>query len=616
MIIHRSTARRAAGALMAGLLALGTLTVGAVTTHTPAQAANAKTLTIALTQEVDTLNPFRALYRSSTQIGRLMYDFLTAYDPLDGHPVPGLATKWTTSSDKLTWTYTIRKDAKWSDGKPVTAKDVAFTYNLIMKDPDIGDEANGSFVTNFSSVTATGDTTLVIKTKAPQATMLALDIPIVPQHTWKNVKISSLGKFGNDQDPVSGGPFLLTDYKEGQYVKFRANPTYWRGKAKIDTLVFQEYKNSDAAVQALRKGEVDMVNGLTTAQVNTLKKTKNVTVNEAHGKRFYELSMNPGAKNTAGKPVGNGNPALADVKVRQAIDTAIDKKTLVSRVLGGYGTVGTGYVPPVYPIYHWSPPASDQRTFSISKANKMLDDAGYQRGSGGIRQMPGGGKALKFRLTTHSDVADDHPVAQYVTGWLKQLGITVSEQVESDTKLNDDLKKGDYDMIAGGWTVNPDPDYVLALQVCSARPDAKGTAGSTDDFWCDKGYDKLYAKQLSTFDQTQRADDVKQMQQIFYQQVPSVVMYYPDELEAYRSDRFGDFVKMPGAQGQILNQDGFWGIYSATPASSSGSGGGSNGDSGGGNGTLIAVIVVVVVVLAAGGGFVAFRRRRTAAERE
>src|SRR5882757_9300423 len=121
---HPLTRRLIAGA--ATCLAVAGLTAGpALIAAPPAQAANDKTLTVALTQDVDSLNPFLAYFSSSTQIGRLMYDFLTAYDPKDDHPVGGLADKWTTSADKLTWTYHIRDNEKWSDGQPVTAQDAA-----------------------------------------------------------------------------------------------------------------------------------------------------------------------------------------------------------------------------------------------------------------------------------------------------------------------------------------------------------------------------------------------------------------------------------------------------------------------------------------------------------
>ncbi|NEE42839.1 ABC transporter substrate-binding protein, partial [Streptomyces sp. SID7982] len=178
----------------------------------------------------------------STSIHRLMYDYLTNYDPKDNKAIPGLATAWEPSADKLTWTYTIRSDSKWSDGQQATAEDAAWTFNKMMTDEGAA-TSNGSFVGNFEKVTAPSKDKLVIKLKEPQATMAALDVPIVPRHVWE--KVGDFSKFNNDKDfPVVGnGPFILTDYKVDSFVKLKANKDFWRGSPKFDELVFRYYKD-------------------------------------------------------------------------------------------------------------------------------------------------------------------------------------------------------------------------------------------------------------------------------------------------------------------------------------------------------------------------------------
>src|SRR6202012_5680271 len=169
-----------------------------------------------------------------------------------------------------------RRGAVGSDGVPITAHDVAFTYHLMMTNP-VAATANGNFVANFASVAAPTDTTVVITTKQRQDTMLALDIPIVPEHIWRGAK--DIGSYTNRPTPGqpvgSSGPFLLTDYREGQFVKLAANKHYWRGAPKIDELDFVHFDNTDAEVQALVKGDIDLVNGLSAAQFATLSHTRN-----------------------------------------------------------------------------------------------------------------------------------------------------------------------------------------------------------------------------------------------------------------------------------------------------------------------------------------------------
>ncbi|SCD52043.1 peptide/nickel transport system substrate-binding protein [Streptomyces sp. di188] len=154
-------------------------------------------LTVAVTQSVDSLSPFLTVRLLSTSIHRLTYEYLTDYDTEDNSVVPGFATGWESSPDKLTWTYTIRSDSAWSDGEQATAEDAAWTFNTLTTDPGAA-TANGGFVSNFETVTAPSLTRLVIKLKKPRATMTALDVPIVPRHVWE--KADDFAKSDNDKD--------------------------------------------------------------------------------------------------------------------------------------------------------------------------------------------------------------------------------------------------------------------------------------------------------------------------------------------------------------------------------------------------------------------------------
>ncbi len=579
----------------------------------PAGAAGESTLTIALTEDIDSLNPFQAQSAGAKQIERLMYDYLTAYDAKDEHPIGGLADHWSYSPDRLTWTYHIRTGEKWSDGQPVTAHDVAFTYNKVMHNPETWGKASGNFVTNFRSVTASDDHTLIITTKAPQATMLALDIPIVPAHIWKTVK--DVTKYSNDETPVVDGPFMLTDHVRGQFVKLQANKDYWRGAPKTKQLIFATYRDSDAAVAALRRGEVDMASGLSADQAGSLDAQNNVTVNRAPGNRVTELSFNSGAQTSTGVPIGNGNPALKDRRVRQALTYAINKNQLVTSAEGGAAHVGQGYIPARYTAYHWTPPAP--RAFDVKKAGRLLDAAGYRTRPNGKRYGKDG-KPLVLRFTGHLSTPGENIIGRQVAAWFGRLGIGLKVQLESDADLDQDTARGDFDLAMRNTVVDPDPDHALAIQTCAARPSTPPDGSvSTDQYWCNHDYDRAYAQQLAEFNPTTRAATVRRMQQIMYDDVPADVLFYPDTLEAYRNDLFGGFQKQPEPDGQILDQDGFWGIYSATPINSPQQRkindtptASSSSDNGGGHGVLIGIIVGIVVVLAIAAAFIIVLRRR------
>jgi peptide/nickel transport system substrate-binding protein len=564
------------------------------------------TLRVALVQQVDHLNPFTASFASSTMIGRMAYEFLTLPSAENATPTGGIAEKWAVAPDKLTWTFTIRQGMKWSDGQPVTAKDAAYTLNRIMTDEKAA-EANGDFVTNFDTVTAPDDRTLVIKTKQPQASMTAVDVPIVPEHVWS--KITDMADPKTDTPEVVGvgdGPFLITDYRPNEVVTLKANPDYWRGKAKIDQLQFVKFDNADAAVNALRNGEVDFVNRLTPAQFQSLQGQSGIATNKAAGRRYRDMLVNPGAMNVDRRPIGDGNPVLKDVRVRQAIARAIDQQTLVDKVVGGFGEPGTGLLPSVFADYHLAPDETGRGSFDLAAANQMLDQAGYPKGPDGVRSGPGG--RLELRLIGRSSEDFALRASDYVVSWLGSIGIKVNKQLVSDNEVDEKTSGGQYDLAFSGYATNPDPDYTLSKQTCGRLPSASGSSSSASNF-CDPEFDRLYSAQLTELDPAKRAGLVKQAEQRYNDQAPSVVLEYDNVLEAYRSDRFSAFTKQPMSNGPIMEQVGYWGFYGATPA------GGSSSGSGGNTGLWIGIGAAVVVVLVAGGVFAA-RRRKTAEDRE
>lgn len=572
----------------------------------PAQQPAGTTLRVAITQDIDSLNPFVAVYLSSTQVGRLMYEYLTQAGP-DNSVQPGLAESWKAGDDKLTWTFAIRQ-ARWSDGKPITAKDVAFTYNLIMTNPAAQD-ANSSAVANYASVTATDDRTLVIKTKQPQASMLNSEIPIVPEHVWA-AKVPEIGKYANtDALPAVGsGPFVLAGYQEGQSVTLRANDAFWQGRPKIDTLQFVKYANTDAAVQGLIKGDVDVVRDVTPAQFTSLKGNPTITLNEGRNRRFAELLLNWSHPNgTTGKAFGDGNPALRDVLVRRALAHAIDVGAIVERVKQGHSAPAFGIIPPVYPDWTFTPSPQQKRGFDLEKAKALLDEAGYKAGPDGKRAGPDG-KPLNLRLISSTDTSTNRQVADFMVGWFAAIGVGLTPSFVSSNQNDDAQVAGTFDIGFSGWSVNPDPDTMLAQQTCRFN----GTA-NTDSGYCNPAYDALYAQQQAELDKPKRQQLVQQMQSMLYDDVHAIITTNDKLLEAYRSDRFTGFQTQPKDGGVITGQTGYWGYYGATPVmavTAPGAAGASN------TGLIIGVVAGGIVVV----GLVVFLvmrgRRRTSDERE
>ena len=243
----------------------------------------------------------------------------------------------------------------------------------------------------------------------------------------------------------------------------------------------------------------------------------------------------------------------------------------------------------------------------------MLDAAGFKKGPNGMRTLPDG-KPLSLRVMGETNRPDDTQNAAFLSDYLKAVGIATTTSVVDQGKLADTETAGTFDLAFDSWTVNPDPDYVLSIQKCDARPSKPAGSFSGDDFICDQNYDALYAKQISEYDPAARASDVKQMEQDLYNDAYINVLYYSDVLEAYRSDVIGSWEKQPQPNGVYWGQDGYWAFWSAKPVAASAASASSSKSSS--NTGLIAGIVIVVVVVLAGGGLVLMRRRRTASAEE
>ena len=578
------------------------------------QPAQKLTFTVGIVNDVDSLNPFIGILAETYEVWAGMYDQLVGYSQKDFSPVPQLAESWQVSPDGLTWTYKLRQGVKWSDGQPLTARDAAYTFNRIMKG-SVEQTNYGNYVGNIKTVTATDDATLVMVTKSPSPLMLRLAVPILPEHVWKDISGKEVETFENEKNAVGSGPFILEERSTGQFVRLRANKSYWAGAPRIDELVYRVFNNADAQLQALKKGEIDFADGLDPAPFNSLKSTPGITAVAADYSGFDELAFNVGAALDTGEPIGDGHPALKDKRVRQAIARAVDRQALVDRVLGGYGTAAFGVIPSLYKDLHFAPGDGEAFDFDLGTANQLLDQAGYRDTNGDkVREMPNGGRPLRFRLFARQESAESQQSAQFMKGWLRDIGIAADVKVVEANRLTEIIGQGEFDMFEWGWVVEPDPNYQLSTFTCGSRSYKSGgsvLANLSDSFYCNPAYDKLYEQQSITIDPARRAQIVKDMQRMLYDDAPYVVTFYYDELQAYRSDRFAGFVPQPDPGGVLLFQYGTYSYRAIAPPSEAAATGG------GGGSALPLVLIGAVVVLGAVGALLVVRRRSvTRDERE
>ncbi|MCD0446853.1 ABC transporter substrate-binding protein [Glycomyces sp. A-F 0318] len=588
-----------------------TLSAGALAVAAPGAAAQedeVDTLLIATDQEVDTFNPFKRRFVITYNTSIMTYETLTRMGADDYEPEPGLATEWEESEDGLTWTFTIREGVEWSDGEPLTAQDVAYTYGLLIENQAIHDW-NIDFAGNLVGAEAPDDATFVLTLAEPApAEVLSREVFVVPEHIWSTYPDPSADD-ANQLPLVGSGPFQVTEYETGEFLRLEANERYWDGAPGFDEVVFDYYAETDAAVAALEAGEVDIVNGLNPAQIQALESQDHVTVNNAQGRRYVSLTLNHGTVTQDGTEFGNGHPALKDPVVRTALHTAIDKQALVDTVLDGNGDPATSLIPSIFEQWHWDG-GDDLVEFDIDAANRMLDEAGYARGEDGVRTMPDGGERLSFRFYHHADNTDYATIVDFLTEWWTELGIEIKAEPIEQGALNDRAYLGEFDIAFSGWGVGPNPTEQLGMHTCSVLPTlTDGSERSSENSYCNPEFDALHEQQKVESDPAARAELVKQQQQLLYTDTPVIWLYYQNVLEAYNHDKITDMRVQPADGGMITGQQGFaWSYFTAQPAAAE--------DEGGTPAWVWIAVAAAVVVAAAGAIVFVLQRRKTADERE
>jgi peptide/nickel transport system substrate-binding protein len=593
---RRFTVAVGAGIIVAVPLAAG-LSGGAA-----AQDDEQVTMTIGLQQDLDSPNVTAGYLVSAFELWNLQYATLTDKAADDFATIPGLAESWEASDDGLTYTYKLREGLKWSDGEPLTAEDVAYTVNRSRDEEWI----NHSATTVNLDAKAIDDRTVEITSSVPDPKLPTMDVYIVPKHIYEKYDADAVLTY-DALDGVGSGPYTLQDWKPGQSWTMVANPNYygWKnGGPQIDRLVFRVFDNGDAMAAALQRGEIDAAHNIPAESYKSLDADPNIVSVTGQQGGFSELAMNA---NAAG--IGDGHPALEDLDVRHASARAIDRKTLLDRVVLGYGDLGTTMSPSADPSWQPEVPADVALDFDPAAANALLDKAGYKDTDGdGIREMPDGGRDLTFRYAQRSESELEPALTEFITGWLEDIGIATTVEVYNDSQLTRLIGSGKYDLFAWGWTPFVDPDPMLSYFTCDQVTTGPRSSYYNDANWCDKKYDRMYEQQKVELDSAKRHQIVQDMLLRFYNEGSYVVLFKDADLQAYRTDRFDGWVRQPADIGPVLFSN-----TSPSYVNLSVTGEGSGGSS---NTALWIAVAAGAVVLLGVGGFFALRRRATQEERE
>ena len=318
-----------------------------------------------------------------------------------------LATEYSCSEDKLTWTVKIRDDVKFTDGEPLTAQDVAFTYNTCRDESTVND---------FTMLKeAVDDTTVEFHMNEPYSIWpytMAI-VGIVPEHAYSET-------YG--QNPIGSGRYIMKQWDKGQQVIFEANPDYYGEEPKIKklTVLFME---EDAALAAAMAGQADVAHTAASYSDQEIEGYSLMRVDTVDNRGFNLPVTEPEEKDG----IVYGNSLTSDVNVRRAINLAIDREEMIDNVLNGYGTVA-------YSVCDKMPWYNDEAVteYDLEAAKALMDEAGWTEGKDGIREKDGEKAELTLMFSNGDSVRQ--AIAEDTANQLRELGIEVkTEGVGWDT---------------------------------------------------------------------------------------------------------------------------------------------------------------------------------------
>ena len=336
-----------------------------------------------------------------------------------------LATDYSVSEDGLLWTVHIRDDVKFTDGEPLTARDVAFTYNTVKEASSVND------FTMLDHAEALDDTTVVFHMTRPFSiwpyTMAV--VGIVPEHAYGSASYGS--------NPIGSGRYILKQWDKGQQVILDANPDYYGEQPNMQrvTIVFME---EDAAFLAAQAGEVDLAYTSATYSDQTVE-GYSLAAYESVDNRGFNLPAVPEQTTESGETIGND--FTTDVQVRRAINIGVDREEMIDHVLNGYGS-------PAYSVCDQMPwyNSASEVTYDPEKAKSLLDEAGWKTGEDGIREKDGVKAELNLLYATGDSVRQ--ALAADFAEQLKELGISCTlEGVGWDTAYD----RAQSDPLIWGW---------------------------------------------------------------------------------------------------------------------------------------------------------------------
>jgi oligopeptide transport system substrate-binding protein len=521
--------RRPTFRVFAALLAfVSVLLGGCVKRETPVQAGNRdQTLHRGIGYEVTELDPHLVTGIAEGEVLRTLFEGLVTEDPVDLHPVPGVAERWDISPDGLIYTFHLRANARWSDGTALTAQDFVGSYRRILS-PGLGAEyANMLYILqgaeafhkgaskDFAQVGAKAldPRTLQLTLEHPAAYFLAL----VVNPPWHPVPIAAIEKHGpadrrgnpwtRPEKIISNGPFVLKKWQQNQVIAVEKSPHYWdAARVQLKGVHFYPVESVDAEERMFRAGQLHITETVPISKIDAYRRDapQQIRSDPYLNTYFYRFNVR--------------RPPFTDVRIRRALALAVDRDAIVKKILRGGETAAHAFTPPGMGGYV---PAAKMPS-DLAAARQLLKDAGYE-----------GGKGLPPIEVLFNTSENHRLIAEALQEmWRRDLGVDVRLVNQENKVVLASRRAGDYQILRSNWVGDYlDPSTFLDI--------FRSDSGNNYTGWSNAEYDAALFAAARTADPAARHALFQKAEAILIDHAPIIPIYYFTHT----------FLKQPSVQG-------------------------------------------------------------------
>ena len=506
-----------------------------------------------------TFNMITADEGSSLDIGRFLFWRLLNYDVASQQVLPGLARSWTNSADGKTWTLTLRKNLRWSDGQPLTAEDVVFTWNDVIYNPKINNVTRDTFIVDGNNFTVTKLDDLTIRIVTPEVfapflmefgTVVIMPKHILAQSVADGTFTSVYGVNAKPEDIVGSGPFRLKEHKAAQYTLLERNPYFLEVDKKgqrlpyIANIVFAVVPALNAMSLRFLSGESDVDEVVDPFEYDRFKtgslKGKFDLLEPGVGlePNYFFFNENTNVNGTTGRPYVDPKKLkwFRNVKFRQACSYAIDREAIIRSVYSGRAIPQSGFVTPGNK--RWFNPNTRPYPHDPDKALALLKEMGIEKRNGADVLTDVEGNKIEFVLNVRIGYEARDKTAMLIASDLGKIGIHVILQpLEFNTLIAKLDETRDYDCMLMMYSFNfPDPAESMAVIKSSGFDHPWFPRQQTPSTDWEARLDYLMDAQMKTLDYTDRKRYYDEVQEILAEQVPLIYTVTPFNFAAIRSD--------------------------------------------------------------------------------